>query len=260
MPSTEFKLQIDPVTGRRIAVFRKYLPSGTSPIFQAEARGLAAIAATGTVATPAVIQSSEREIVTALIYQGQPRHDAWALLGEQIGSLHRLPQTSFGFDIDTFCGANRQPNPLTENGHRFFTCHRLQFQADMASEAGWLSTSERADVDALCARISALIPEQAPALLHGDLWRGNVLFDEAGSPFVIDPACYWGWPEADIAMCDLFGGFASEFFERWASVYQPLSGWRERLPLYQLYHLLNHLNLFGRSYHADVLAVLRRFR
>jgi fructosamine-3-kinase len=114
-------------------------------------------------------------------------------------------------------------------------------------------------LEGLCGRLEALVPKQGPALLHGDLWNGNVLFDTLGQPVLIDPACYWGWPEAEIAMCALFGGFPQSFYTSWESAARPETGWRERLPIYQLYHLLNHLNLFGGAYHTQVMATLRRF-
>ena len=122
-----------------------------------------------------------------------------------------------------------------------------------------LSASELAGLERLCDRLQSLVPAQGPALLHGDLWSGNVLFDDSGAPVLIDPACYRGWPEAEIAMCALFGGFPEAFYQSWEAAAGPEPGWRERLPIYQLYHLLNHLNLFGMGYHSQVVAVIRRF-
>ncbi len=114
-------------------------------------------------------------------------------------------------------------------------------------------------VETICAHLPDLIPNETPALLHGDLWRGNVLCTGDNKPALIDPACYYGWREADLAMMHLFGGFKSDVF----SLYEELSplpgGFRERRSLYNLYHLLNHLNLFGQAYSHDVDNVLRQY-
>ena len=115
-------------------------------------------------------------------------------------------------------------------------------------------------LESILARLPELIPAQDPALLHGDLWRGNVLFNGAGTAHLIDPACYWGWPEAELGMTTLFGAFSPVFYQAYTETRPLQQGWRERLPLYNLYHLLNHLNLFGVSYHEQVLSVLARYR
>ena len=114
-------------------------------------------------------------------------------------------------------------------------------------------------VERVCDRLPELIPEQAPALLHGDLWSGNVHAGPDGLPVLIDPAVYQGWPEAELAMTRLFGGFDQAFYDAYESSYPVLADWRERIPLYNLWHLLNHLSLFGRSYLQEVDSILRRY-
>jgi fructosamine-3-kinase len=111
-------------------------------------------------------------------------------------------------------------------------------------------------VERLAARLRELVPAQSPALLHGDLWHGNVFASAAREPVLIDPAAHWGWPEADIAMTRLFGGFAAEFYAAYREARPLAPGWEQRLPLYNLYHLLNHLNLFGRAWLGRVREVL----
>ncbi|MEE4659701.1 MAG: fructosamine kinase family protein [Halieaceae bacterium] len=254
MPSFEFLQWTDGTPA-----FRKSLASGSTSAFAAEAHGLAALAATDTVLTPRILHVDASEIVTERIEEGVPDKASWRQLGEQLGALHKLPQPCFGFDADTYCGATLQPNPRMKDGHAFFARHRLHYLADIALQSNLLASGEYDSVERLCSRLPSLIPDHGPALLHGDLWRGNLLFDKDGRPLVIDPACYWGWPEADLAMCALFGGFPPTFFESWENSFQPEPGWRERLPVYQLYHLLNHLTLFGSSYRASVTAILRQF-
>ena len=101
--------------------------------------------------------------------------------------------------------------------------------------------------------------EEKPSLLHGDLWSGNYLIDVAGNPWLIDPAVYYGHREADLAMTSLFGGFSDTFYSAYKSAFPLVPDYAEREPLYQLYHLMNHLNLFGKAYYGQVLSVLKRY-
>ncbi len=238
-------------------VFRKH--GAGSNRFRAEAEGLAALRTTGLVRVPEVLEVSDTELVTEYIEPGTPGNDSWELLGRQLAALHKLPQPDFGFSGDNFCGATPQPNPRTADGHTFFAEHRLGFQGQLASEAGLLEPADVAALERICRSLESLVPPQGPALLHGDLWNGNVLFAGDGEPVLIDPACYRGWPEAEIGMCALFGGFPEVFYSSWESAVAPEPGWRERLPIYQLYHLLNHLNLFGGGYYHQVRSILERF-
>lgn len=254
MPAYEFTTTAD---GRQ--AFRKHSGGVPDPRFRAEAEGLAALAATGTVLTPGVIGVSDHELVTERIQPGQASTASWIQLGHQLAAMHDIPQPCFGFSSDNFCGDTPQPNHQMQDGYAFFAEQRLAHQGGMAVEAGLL---ESAHLDALLrlgSRLPELVPLQGPALLHGDLWSGNVLFANDGQPVVIDPACYWGWPEADLAMCALFGGFPEPFFKAWEERWRPEPGWRDRSPLYQLYHVLNHLNLFGGGYRAQALAIVSRF-
>ena len=239
--------------------FRKFLADGGGGRFQAEAEGLKALAAAGAVRTPGVLAVSECEIITSLVDEGAATESGWSELGSQLAALHKVEQPCFGFTADNYCGATPQPNPRGDNGYAFFAEHRLGYQGRLARDAGLLDDRDLSALDRLCQRLEQWIPATPPVLLHGDLWRGNVLFDRAGRAVLIDPACYWGWAEAEIAMTTLFGGFPDTFYESWEQAAGPQPGWRERLPLYNLYHLLNHLNLFGRSYYPGVSEVLRRY-
>jgi fructosamine-3-kinase len=239
--------------------FRKFLTTGTSDRFRAEAEGLRALAASGAVRIPEVLAVSDSEIITARVEQGPAASRGWSALGQELAALHSVAQDCFGFSDDNYCGDTPQPNPRSDDGHAFFAEFRLAYQGRLARDAGLLGAGDLTALDTLCQRLVQLIPTTPPALLHGDLWSGNVIFDRAGHAVLIDPACYWGWPEADIAMTTLFGGFPESFYKSWELAAQPQPGWRERLPLYNLYHLLNHLNLFGRSYYPGVSEVLRRY-
>jgi len=111
----------------------------------------------------------------------------------------------------------------------------------------------------IASNLTNWIPIQSPVLIHGDLWSGNVHCDRDGNPCLVDPATYWGWAEADLAMTELFGNFNREFYESYESVSDIEKDWRERSPLYNLYHLLNHLILFGPSYLGNIRSVIKRF-
>jgi len=243
--------------GTRLCV--KQSDAAPLDFFRAEAAGLTAMAETNTVRTPAVIHADDNFLVIEFIDSGRRAKDYWQNAGEQLAAMHAQPQPHFGFTMDTYCGLTPQANPAMEDGHRFFGDQRLLPLAQMANEKGLLSKSEVESVEALCKRLPELVPEQPPALLHGDLWSGNIMCDESGQPVLIDPACYWGWPEADLGMTALFGGFSDTFYRAYEAA-RPLDpGWEERLPLYNLYHLLNHLNLFGSGYYSQVVNILRRY-
>ena len=122
-----------------------------------------------------------------------------------------------------------------------------------------LQAEEVQQVERLASRLAELIPEQPASLIHGDLWSGNLIVDSAGMPVLIDPAVYFGWAEAELAMTDLFGGFPKIFYHAYEQVRPLEPGYWERFPIYNLYHLINHLNLFGTGYRAQVLNILARY-
>ncbi|HSQ26090.1 MAG TPA: fructosamine kinase family protein [Anaerolineales bacterium] len=188
-----------------------------------------------------------------------PRNDYWQLFGLQLATLHGHTSPRFGFNHDNYIGSTPQSNPWEFDGYLFFGQQRLLFQAQLAYDRGLLATSERHQVERLVSRLPDLIPKQPASLLHGDLWSGNIISDEKGYPALIDPAVYYGWAEAELAMTDLFGSLPEVFYQAYQSVRRLEDNFRERYPLYNLYHLLNHLNLFGGGYLSQVKAILRRF-
>jgi protein-ribulosamine 3-kinase len=183
----------------------------------------------------------------------------WEKFGRQMARLHQNTKSQFGFEHDNYIGSTPQPNPWVEDGHEFFAEHRLMFQADLAGERGLLSKAEVGRVERLAQRIKDYVPEQPASLIHGDLWSGNATTDERGRPAIIDPAAHYGWAEAELAMTALFGAFSHSFYRAYDETRPLKAGYQERFPLYNLYHLLNHLNLFGGGYYEQVMSIVRRY-
>jgi fructosamine-3-kinase len=146
-----------------------------------------------------------------------------------------------------------------EDGLDFFRERRLVPQINWARERGLLTSSDLRLCDTVLDKLGEIIPDQSAVLLHGDLWSGNLITDIHGNPALIDPAVYYGWAEADLAMTDLFGMYPDSFFAAYQEINPLLPGYRERFSLYNLYHLLNHLNLFGSSYLSGVRGTLHKF-
>lgn len=185
--------------------------------------------------------------------------DYWDAFGRRLATLHQTHGPQFGFAHDNYIGSTPQPNPWTEDGHAFFGQHRLEYQAALGKSKGLLEGEDLEALERLVGRLPDLIPVQPPSLIHGDLWSGNAITGPRGEPAIIDPAAHFGWAEAELAMTTLFGRFPESFYRAYAEKRSLQTGWRGRLPIYNLYHLLNHLNLFGRGYLPGVRNVLRRF-
>ncbi|GLP96462.1 fructosamine kinase family protein [Paraferrimonas sedimenticola] len=247
------------VTAGKQAFFVKIRPQNAPPeLLPCEAVGLNAIAATGSIDTPEVIASDKDFLVLPALTPKRADEEHWRTLGRGLAKLHSAPQTEFGFVHDNFCGLTLQPNPRTANGFDFFAEHRLLHQTQLAFDKGLLTAKDCQELELLAGRLSRWIPAQAPSLVHGDLWSGNQMCTEQGS-VVIDPAAHWGWREVDIGMSLMFGGFERAFYDSYQEHFPMENRWQERMPLYNLYHWLNHLNLFGGQYLPEVRSTLQRF-
>jgi len=244
--------------GRRAICKRRHAaPAG---FFAAEARGLQALAAAGGLRVPQVFAIGDDHILLEDLGTAMPASDFAARAGRGLARQHAHTDARFGFPYPGWCGDSPQDNTPDDDGHRFFAQRRLLPQAIRARDAGRLSTRELSRIESLCTRLPERVPTQPPVLLHGDLWTGNLHCDAHGAPALVDAgAVHHGWAEAELAMLTLFGSPPSAVFDTYAA-HAPLDRrWRERVPLYNLYHLLNHLNLFGGSYVDDVRAILERF-
>ena len=189
----------------------------------------------------------------------RPGKNYWLDFGRQLAALHLNNQPRFGFHHDNYIGSTPQPNPWTADGHTFFAESRLLYQARLAQQQGLLQWAEMLQVERLAARLPELALAQPASLMHGDLWGGNAISDQDGNPAIIDPAAHYGWAEAELAMTALFGAFPEAFYAAYQDIRPLEEGFWGRFPIYNLYHLLNHLNLFGGGYLMQVKAVLNRF-
>lgn len=253
--------------------FVKHSPGAPADMFPREAEGLQALADADAIRVPRDPVPGEtdepggsggaRFLVMEAIDTGRPGPDFFARFGRAFAELHRRTvHSQAGFAHDNYIGSTPQPNGWMDDWCDFFRRHRLGFQLDLARENG-VATRELSRLgDRLLDRLDTWLDLSGEpcCLLHGDLWSGNYLCDAEGESVLIDPAVYYGHREADLAMTRLFGGFDRSFYRAYEESW-PLPGspteQRERHDLYQLYHLLNHLNLFGRGYLSQCLSILR---
>jgi fructosamine-3-kinase len=234
-------------------------------MFQAEADGLAVLCSSGTsLVIPRVIAVDDAApafLVLEYLEAGDRVGDFDEQIGRGLAELHRSTNHRFGFWGDNYCGATTQPNAWNGRWVDFYAASRLGHQARLASDAGRLAVGERAAIDRFITHLGDWIDEPAngPSLIHGDLWSGNLHRDSSGRPAIIDPAVYFAHREAELGMMTLFGGFSQRVFDAYHETLPLEPGWRDRNAIYRLYHVMNHLNLFGGGYHADVMAIVRRY-
>ncbi|UTA53885.1 fructosamine kinase family protein [Lysobacter soli] len=257
---TTGRQQIQHTTYRNLAVVVKRWPGAPAEFFTAEATGLATLAGAGAMRVPRVLALEPERLVLEDLGEGTPKEKFWTLAGEGLAAQHALRNARFGFKRDGFCGPTPQANPWTDDGWTFFVEHRLRPQARRALDGGHLVADDVEAVERICSRLHGLIPAQPASLLHGDLWLGNLHCCADGTPALIDAgAVHFGWAESELAMLTLFGSPPDAFWRAYEAAAKPAPDWRERAPVYNLYHLLNHLNLFGGSYLGGVRDVLQRF-
>ncbi|RYM05412.1 fructosamine kinase family protein [Sporolactobacillus sp. THM7-7] len=222
--------------------------------FTQEARGLKWIGKAAR--TPRVIAVGEiggkDYLILQWIARSSRRNDR--KLGQALARVHRITASAFGFDANNFAGQLPQYNEWETDWAAFYLRWRLTPQIEIAKKRGRWNLRREKKFE----RLSELIKETyrdlevTPSLLHGDLWSGNVMFADEGEPVLIDPSIFFGNREMDIAMSRLFGGFRPDFYQAYLSDYPLDPGWQERMPWYQLYYLLCHLNMFGEGYGAAV--------
>lgn len=249
-----------------MADFTKHNSTRFSDALLCEAEGLALLretlrtAGVTTVRVPEVRSVSEQELVIPRISPGRATAESMAQLGDGLARMHAVRQEHYGFETDNLIGLSRQKNRLSDDWGDFFLQHRLGVQVAMLRDSQ-VRNQFQAVLDQKAEVLSHFLSEHCdfPSLLHGDLWSGNALFDDLG-PWLIDPAVYYGDREADIAMTELFGGFSQTFYQAYDSVLPRTAVYQTKRDIYNLYHTLNHLNLFGDSYLEACLRNLETVR
>jgi protein-ribulosamine 3-kinase len=244
------------------SVFVKTGPASSCEMFAAEAEGLAELAAPGAIRVPGAIAYGQHGDMAFVALEwldfSRPTRATEALLGERLAELHRTTSERYGWHRDNTIGLTPQHNTWTGDWVTFFRRHRLQFQLELAARNGFSGPLQEQG-----ARLMDRLPEwfdgyvPAASLLHGDLWGGNWASSN-GEPVIFDPAVYYGDRESDLAMTRLFGGFGAAFYEAYEASAPLAPGHRARCDLYQLYHVLNHLNLFGGGYLGRAQELMRR--
>ncbi len=232
-------------------------------LFEAEARGLSLLAAAAALRVPRVVAVIDRPAALVLewIDLGSNKAAAAEALGRGLARQHRSTAEAHGLDHDNYIGATLQRNTPSRSWIEFYRDRRLGAQRDLAHRNGHLTPDRARRLDRVMARLDQWIDDSqvTPSLLHGDLWGGNYLVDARGNPVLIDPAVYYGDREAEIAFTELFGGFGARFYAAYDEAWPLDRGYAGRRDLYNLYHLLNHLNLFGEAYGGSVDAILRYY-
>lgn len=230
-------------------------------MFLAEAEGLREIAATRTVRVPEPVCWGVAGDTAYLVLEHLDfgRGGNGTVLGEQLAEMHRVTCAEFGWQRDNTIGSTSQINTPDADWISFFRERRLGFQLQLAQRNGWDGELQRLGAE-LMARMDGLFDgyRPRPSLLHGDLWSGNHAYLADGTPVIFDPAVYFGDREADLAMTELFGGFGGAFYAGYRAAWALDAGYAVRRTLYNLYHILNHLNLFGGGYGQQALRMTQQ--
>jgi protein-ribulosamine 3-kinase len=247
-------------SGRR-SYFVKTNHGSLGDMFVAEAEGLAEMARSNAIRVPFPIchgvANGESYIVLEHInFGGQSDPGEF---GKQLANMHRSTNRQFGWHIDNTIGSTPQPNGPSDDWIAFWREQRLGFQLDLAKRNGYGGNLQRKGqrlMEEVPRFFDGYTPE--PSLLHGDLWSGNWDYDRAGNPVIFDPAVYYGDREADLAMTELFGSPGRAFYEAYDRAWPVDDGYRARKILYNLYHIINHLNLFGGGYGGQAESMMDR--
>ena len=245
---------------REVFVKIKSDVADTPGLFASEFKALNLLAAPGTIRVPIPITYADNFIVMEVFSEGARKPDWQERIGCQLAQLHQATQTErFGFEQNNYLGTTLQPNAWKDDWLSFWCKQRLGWQLELfkskaSSDDHLLKLGNR-----LLGRLDDLLAgiNEPAVLLHGDLWSGNAAADEQGEPIIFDPASYYGHREAEIGMMRLFGGFGPRCEAAYAEVWPLQENAEQRIKLYRLYHELNHLNLFGRSYYQSCITTMR---
>ncbi len=232
-------------------------------MFSTEAMGLQLIAETGTIQVPAIVAvcslKQHQLLLLEYVEAAERVKDYFVDFAAQLAAMHRNTSDKYGLHFNNRIGSLPQDNTAGESLTEFMIRRRLAPQLRLALRSGRLEEADDKKFQGLFGKLNELIPVEKPALVHGDLWSGNVITGSDGRAWLIDPAVAFYHREADIAMSRLFAGFDEDFYTAYNQVFPLMKGWEERIDLWNLYPLLVHVNLFGGGYVKNVRAILKRF-
>jgi fructosamine-3-kinase len=254
----------------RGSFFIKWNTDPRPQMFAREAEGLQLIRSAQVIRVPAVYAYQDPSpdgcpgyLLLEWIEKAASSNLTMEKLGQNLALLHRSSSENhcFGLKQDNFIGSTPQINIWNQDWVVFFRDHRLGFQIQLAAKKGLMPPARRSKLDIMMGRLDRWIPSRrpTPSLVHGDLWSGNFLQAQNGDPVLVDPAVYYADREVDIAFSELFGGFPTVFYSAYKQAWPMSPGYTERRDLYNLYHLLNHLNLFGETYGSIIDATLKHY-
>lgn len=241
--------------------FVKTNQAGKVKMFEAEAKGLQAMALSNTIRVPEVVcfGENQKQSYIVLEYLDMTGQANQTELGQQLAAMHSVQSSQFGWDIDNTIGVTPQPNQKMDDWLVFWRDKRLGFQLELAAQNGYAG-----ELQVLGEKLLVEMPKLftgrdiQPSMLHGDLWGGNVAGLRDGTPVIYDPAFYYGDREADIAMTYVFGGFTPAFYSSYQEAYPLDDGFSVRKVFYNVYHIINHLNMFGGGYHGQSIQMLKQ--
>jgi protein-ribulosamine 3-kinase len=243
--------------------FMKWNDLSFPEMFKKEKDGLELLRKAKSIRIPAVWGVEESRayqlILLEWINEGTRNPEFWEKLGGQLASLHKQTNKNFGLDYDNYIGSLKQSNRKHADWVSFFVEERLEKQLSVAFDAGKIDNSLTAKFSKLYHKLDNLIPKEAPALIHGDLWQGNLMCDRHANPVIVDPAVYYGHREAELSFTRLFGRFDKHFYNTYQQNFPLEPGFEERIPIFNLYPLLVHVNLFGSSYLSGIKSCLNKF-
>jgi fructosamine-3-kinase len=271
-----FDVKIQPVSGGDInAVYSVSRPNEKTEIIKIndanaypqmlakEANGLNELRKNKALHIPKVLAQDELEglqyLILEYIPQGPVDQQFWENFGQGLAKQHSITRPTFGFDADNYIASLTQSNSPLQNWAEFLINERLIPQVKLAVDEGIITGSESKQFERFYSEANSLWPNEKPALLHGDLWSGNYIKGTQNKPYLIDPAVYYGHREMDMGMMLLFGGFDPLLFSIYDETFALEQGWKGRIQYNQLYPLLVHLNLFGRTYFSQIHAIVKQF-
>ncbi len=231
--------------------------------FEMEAEGLNELRKANAIHVPKVYGFYDREDLSFLLMEwveGRVAKDTGELLGHGVAQLHQYTNDRFGYGHDNYIGKIVQKQIWSSSWIDYYRDIRLLWQIQLAEQRNLLPLSLRKKLDQLLNQLDKWLPKQCkPSLLHGDLWGGNWITGPKGTPYLIDPSVLYGHHEFEIAFTELFGGFPASFYYAYEEILPLSPEYQERKPLYQLYYLLVHLNLFGTTYLKSIERIVRYY-